>query len=158
MTTMDYAALDGAAVSNQDEEKLGKVDGLFVDDASGTPTWVSVTSGLLNTHHHLVPLAESRFDGETLWVPYSKDDLALAPPHDPDTPLTPDEEQLLYDHYNVGYGTDDTTGPHTGVDAEETGLIAEPDSGAHPVAAGDVDPEPARPARLRRYAPPGDSS
>ena len=98
-------------VTNQDEEKLGKVAGLFVDDTSGVPTWVSVTSGLFGAHHYLLPLAETRFDGEVLWVPYSKDDLAAAPPHDPDVPLTIEEEQLLYDHYNVGYGTDDTTGP-----------------------------------------------
>ncbi|HEY7815097.1 MAG TPA: PRC-barrel domain-containing protein, partial [Nakamurella sp.] len=110
MTMMDFGLLDGASVTNQDEEKLGKVAGLFVDDASGVPTWVSVTSGLFGTHHYLLPLAETRFDGEVLWVPYSKDDLAAAPPHDPDVPLDTEEEQLLYDHYNVGYGTDDTTG------------------------------------------------
>ena len=80
---MDFARLDGASVTNQDEEKLGKVAGLFVDDTSGVPTWVSVTSGLFGAHHYLLPLAESRFDGEVLWVPYSKDDLAAAPPHDP---------------------------------------------------------------------------
>ena len=153
MTTMDYSLLDGAAVTNQDEEKLGKVGGLFVDDASGVPTWVSVTSGLFGSHHYLLPLAESRFDGEVLWVPYSKDDLAAAPPHDPDVPLTADEEQLLYDHYNVGYGTDDATGPHTGVAAEENGLVAEPDSGAHPVDAASVEVIPRSP-RLRPYTRP----
>jgi len=154
MTTMDFARLDGALVTNQDEEKLGKVAGLFVDDASGVPTWVSVTSGLFGAHHYLLPLAESRFDGAALWVPYSKDDLAAAPPHDPDVPLTFEDEQLLYDHYNVGYGTDDTTGPHTGVDAERTGLVAAPASGAHPVDAESMEPV-ARAPRLRRYAPPG---
>jgi PRC-barrel domain len=153
MTTMDFARLDGALVTNQDEEKLGKVAGLFVDDTSGVPTWVSVTSGLFGAHHYLLPLAESRFDGEVLWVPYSKDDLAAAPPHDPDVPLTVEEEQLLYDDYNVGYGTDDTTGPHTGMGVDQTGLVAAPDSGAHPVDADSA--EVARVPRLRRYAPPG---
>jgi hypothetical protein len=155
MTTIDFGLLDGAAVTNQDGEKLGKVDGLFVDDASGVPTWVSVTSGLFGAHHNLLPLAESRFDGEVLWMPYSKDDLAAAPPHDPDVPLTADDEQLLYDHYNVGYGTEDTTGPHTGVAAEQTGLVAEPDSGAHPVDADSVGVV-AREPRLRRYVRPDD--
>jgi PRC-barrel domain len=152
MTTMDFSRLEGAAVTNQDEEKLGKVGGLFVDDASGVPTWVSVASGLFGSRHALVPLAESRFDGETLWVPYSKDDLVAAPPHDPDVALTPDEERLLYDHYNVGYGTYDTTGPHTGVDVDDTGLTPDPDSGAHPADAAEAVPQAV--ARLRRYSPP----
>ena len=63
---MDFKRLDGAPVTNQDEEKLGKVAGLFVDDTSGVPTWVSVTSGLFGAHHYLLPLAESRLDGEVL--------------------------------------------------------------------------------------------
>ena len=150
---MDFGRLDGALVTNQDEEKLGKVAGLFVDDASGIPTWVSVASGLFGARHYLLPLAETRFDGAVLWVPYSKDDLATAPPHDPDVPLTIEDERLLYDHYNVGYGTDDTTGPHTGVDAVQTGLVGSPSSGAHPVDADSLAIVAHEP-RLRRYAPP----
>ncbi len=137
----DFGQLDGAPVSNQDDEKLGKVTGLFADDELGVPTWAAVTSGLFGTHHALVPLAESRFVDGVLLVPYSRDDLAAAPHHDPDQPLGVDEERLLFEHYNVGYGTADTTGPHTGVAPDEE--LAHPHQGAHPVDAG---------ARLRRYS------
>lgn len=139
----DFSTFDGAPVSNQDDERLGKVTGLFADDELGVPTWVAVTSGLFGTHHALVPLAESRFEDGVLLVPYSRDDLAAAPHHDPDQALTVEDEQLLFEHYNVGYGTADTTGPHTGVDAE----VQHPHGGAHL-----VDPQ-APGGRLRRYVP-----
>jgi PRC-barrel domain len=135
----DYGSLDGATVTNEDGEKLGKIEGLFVDDQTNVPTWVAVRSGLFGNHHSLVPLAESKFvDGE-LFVPYSKDDLAIAPHHDPDVPLGVAEEQLLFAHYNVAYGHADTPGPRTGVDPEDTGLTGSPDAGSHPVDLADAD-------------------
>jgi hypothetical protein len=160
----DYSALDGVEVTNEDGEKLGKVGGLFLDDETEIPTWVSVHSGLFGTHQCLVPLAQSRFIEERLFVPYSKDDLALAPHHDPGVALTADQEQTLFAHYNVGYSDADAPGPHTGVEADETGLVGSPDTGSHPVDLAEVDvlaPEVpgvpglprTRATRLRRYEP-----
>jgi sporulation protein YlmC with PRC-barrel domain len=160
----DYSTLDGVEVTNEDGEKLGKVGGLFIDDETGIPTWVSVHSGLFGTHHCLVPLAQARFIEERLFVPYSKDDLVLAPHHDPHVALTADQEQTLFAHYNVGYSDADAPGPHTGVEADETGLVGSPDTGSHPVDLAEVDvlaPEVpgvpglprTRATRLRRYEP-----
>jgi PRC-barrel domain len=159
----DYRRLDGVEVTNQDGERLGKVDGLFVDDRYDVPTWVAVRSGLFGNHHSLVPLAQTRFDEGRLLVPYTKDDLSLAPHHDPDAPLTVDQEQMLYAHYNVGYSDADSPGPHTGVEAYETGLVGSANAGSHPVdldkievLAPDVPGVPGLPTtevapRLRRY-------
>src|SRR5205823_11441987 len=99
----DYRSLDGVEVTDQDGERLGKIDGLFVDDQVEVPTWVAVHSGIFGTHHALLPLAHARFVDGRLLVPYSNDDLALAPHHDPDQPLTVEQEQALFAHYNVGY-------------------------------------------------------
>ena len=109
MEVPDYRRLDGVEVTNQDGEKLGRVDGLFVDDQVNVPTWVAVGSGIFGSHHCLVPLAQTRFVDGRLLVPYSKDDLTLAPHHDPDEPLTVEQEQTLFAHYNVGYS--DADGP-----------------------------------------------
>jgi hypothetical protein len=38
----DYRSLDGVEVTNQDGERLGNIDGLFVDDQLEVPTWVAV--------------------------------------------------------------------------------------------------------------------
>jgi hypothetical protein len=143
MITPDYSQLEGAAVTNQDDEKLGKVSGLFVDDELNVPTWIAVKSGLFGTHTSLIPLAESRFVDSQLLVPYSKDDLVAAPHHDPDVPLSVDEERLLFEHYNVGYGTEGTTGPHTGVDSHQTGLAGSAAAGSHPVVSLDEVTPPA---------------
>lgn len=164
MRVPDYSTLDGVEVTNEDGEKLGKVGGLFLDDETEIPTWVSVHSGLFGTRQCLVPLAQARFIEERLFVPYSKDDLALAPHHDPDVALTADQEQILFAHYNVGYSDADAPGPHTGVEAVETGLVGSPHTGSHPVDPAKVDvlaPEvpgvpglPRTPVtRLRRYEP-----
>lgn len=163
--TPDYRELDGAEVTNQDGEKLGKVSGLFVDDDLEIPTWVAVRSGLFGNHHCLVPLAQTRFADHRLLVPYSKDDLALAPHHDPDAELTVEQERALFEHYNVGYSDADAPGPHTGVEIEQTGLVGSLESGAHPVDAEEIQVlapavpgVPGLPAvestrRLRRYQP-----
>ena len=166
MEIPDYRRLDGVEVTNQDGEKLGKVDGLFVDDQVNVPTWVAVGSGIFGSHHSLVPLAQTRFVDGRLLVPYSKDDLTLAPHHDPDEPLTVEQEHTLFAHYNVGYSDADSPGPHTGVEAHQTGLTGSPDAGSHPVdlaavqmLAPEVPGVPGLPTatvspRLRRYRPP----
>jgi PRC-barrel domain len=161
----DYRSLDGVEVTNQDGERLGKIYGLFVDDQVDVPTWVAVHSGFFGTHHALLPLAQARFVDGRLLVPYAKDDLALAPHHDPDQPLTVEQEQTLFAHYNVGYSDADTPGPHTGVEANETGLTGSPDAGSHPVDLAEVEvlapgvpgvpglPTARVSPRLRRYQP-----
>jgi hypothetical protein len=144
----------------------GHVVGLFVDDASNTPTWVAVRSGLFGHRHSLVPLAQSRWADGRLLVAYTRDDLASAPHGDPDVALDAIQERELFEHYNVGYSDVDLPGPRTGVDAEETGLTGTPEAGSHPVdfGSGDVDAAavpgvPGLPAtewtpRLRRQARP----
>lgn len=84
-------------------------------------------------------LAQSRFLDGRLLVPYSKDDLAITPHHDPELALTVEEEQALFAHYNVGYSDADGPGPHTGVDATQTGLTGTPDAGSHPVDIAEID-------------------
>ncbi len=165
MQVPDYRSLEGAELTNEFDEKLGKIVGLFVDDVSSVPTWVAVRSGLFGRHQSLVPLAEARWvDGRVL-VPYTRDDLVIAPHSDPDVALTAEQEQELFAHYNVGYGVVEAPGPHTGVHPEDTGLTGSPDAGSHPidldegdVLAAGVPGVPGLPMievspRLRRYQP-----
>ena len=50
MEVPDYRRLDGVEVTNQDGEKLGRVDGLFVDDQVNVPTRIAVGSGRQHMH------------------------------------------------------------------------------------------------------------
>jgi len=108
-------SIDGLPVTNQDGEDLGHVAEVFVDPHEAKPSWIAVVKGRIRRRHRLVPLEQSRLTDDAVIVPYSDDDLSLAPEHDPSEPLDPAEEKLLVDHYNVGYPTIGTTGPHTGV-------------------------------------------
>ncbi|MDP9117610.1 MAG: PRC-barrel domain-containing protein [Actinomycetota bacterium] len=138
MLVPDYHSLEGAQVTNEFDEKLGTVVGLFVDDVLDLPTWVAVRSGLFGRHHSLVPLAHARWADGRLLVPYTNDDLAVAPHNDPDVALTVKQEQELFAHYNVGYSDAGQPGPHTGVEADDTGLAGAPEAGSHPVDLDDV--------------------
>lgn len=162
MDVPDYDRLDGADVVNDVDEHLGTVSGLFVDDESQTPTWVAVRSGLFGRHHSLVPLAQARWIEGQLFVPYTVDDLHAAPHNDPDAALDAEQEQALFEHYNVGYSDRDRPGPHTGVEADDTGLTGTAEAGSHPIGFGSSEIEPDtvagvpglpvvdRPTRLRR--------
>lgn len=112
-----HARLRGVVVSNQDGERLGRVETVFVDARDRRARWISVANGWFRRRHRLLPLFGSRLsaDGTVLLVPYAHDDVVSAPEHAPDENLDRAEERLLAEHYNVGYGTASTTGPHTGV-------------------------------------------
>lgn len=166
MLVPNYDVLDGAEVWNDLDEKLGTVGGLFIDDVSSTPTWVAVRSGLFGRHHSLVPLAQALWAQERLLVPYTSDELSAAPHSDPDEPLDAEAEQQLFAYYNVGFSDRDRPGPHTGVDATDTGLVGTQDAGSHLVdfGSGEADaagapgvpglPVTSMPPRLTRYQSP----
>jgi len=127
-----------AGVRGADAQKIGGVSRVYLDDQTGAPAWVTVKTGLFGSHESFVPVAEATFDGEehTLYVPYTKDQVRDAPRTDPETELTPAEEDALYAHYGLPAAT-----------AER----AEPASDDAPAPADD-DAEPRAPAE-ETYAP-----
>jgi hypothetical protein len=105
MTLDIETALDwrGRTVVDRDGDKIGKFDELYLDDADN-PAWAAVTTGLFGMRQTFVPLSEARADGDVLQVPFGKDVVKDAPNVDPDTQLSPEEENLLYRHYGVRGG------------------------------------------------------
>jgi uncharacterized protein (TIGR02271 family) len=101
--TSDPAQLRGATAYGSDGDKLGKVEEVFLDDATGRPEWAAIKTGLFGGNASLVPLQEADFDGSDLRVPYTKDALKSAPSHDVDQPLSVDDEAELYRHYGLAY-------------------------------------------------------
>jgi stress response protein YsnF len=99
-TALDWR---GRTVVDRDGDKIGKFDELYLDDADN-PAWAAVTTGLFGMRQTFVPLSEARADGDVLQVPFGKDLVKDAPNVDPDTQLSPDEEELLYRHYGVRGG------------------------------------------------------
>src|SRR4051794_4867012 len=95
----DPAQLSGLAVTGPDGQKLGKVDGVFLDNATHRPEWAAVKSGLFGSHVSLLPLAAADLAGDELRVPFGKDALESAPHHDPDRELSAQDERELFEHY-----------------------------------------------------------
>jgi uncharacterized protein YrrD len=44
------SALAGAPVRSSDGEKLGKIEAIYLDDATDAPEWAAVKSGLFGGH------------------------------------------------------------------------------------------------------------
>jgi uncharacterized protein (TIGR02271 family) len=102
-------------------DKLGTIDAIYLDDETGQPEWATVTSGMFTAKIAFVPLAQAQDTGDSVQVPYDKDQVTDAPSMEADGNLSQDEEAELYRHYGLDYsehrsdsglpaGTDDTVG------------------------------------------------
>ena len=84
-------------------DKLGKIDAIYLDDETGQPEWALITSGLFTAKATFVPLAQSQATGDSVQVPYGKDQVKDAPGMEADGRLSQDEEAELYRHYGLEY-------------------------------------------------------
>ena len=84
-------------------DKLGKIDAIYLDDETGQPEWALVTSGLFSAKATFVPLAQSQAAGDSVQVPYGKDQVKDAPGMEAEGQLSQDEEAELYRHYGLDY-------------------------------------------------------
>ncbi|MEV0338049.1 PRC and DUF2382 domain-containing protein [Nocardia sp. NPDC050713] len=92
----------GSTVYDRDGDKVGRVKKIYVDNASGFPTWIAVSTGLFG-HDSLVPLAgaEHRRDRSALQVRVGKDEVKSAPYLDEDGNISQRSERELFDHYHL---------------------------------------------------------
>jgi PRC-barrel domain len=84
-------------------DKLGTIDAIYLDDDTGQPEWATVTTGLFGTKTIFVPLAQAQSTGDSVQVPYHKDQVTDAPKVDADGQLSQGEEAELYRHYGLDY-------------------------------------------------------
>jgi Domain of unknown function (DUF2382) len=103
----------GAIAEDRDGNALGTVTAVFVDDASGQPTWVALTSGVHAAADPadvpvVAPITGAVLTDGRLRLTVPSDAVRAAPhPASPER-LSPEEEGLLRDHYRGGgAGTDD---------------------------------------------------
>jgi uncharacterized protein (TIGR02271 family) len=84
-------------------DKLGTIDAIYLDDETGQPEWATVTSGLFTATIAFVPLAQAQDTGDSVQVPYDKQQVKNAPTMEADGQLSQDEEAELYRHYGLDY-------------------------------------------------------
>ncbi len=118
----------GRTIVGSDGEKLGKISDIYEDPDTGKPEWATVTSGLFGTKSNFVPLAGAAPDGEGVRAQVTKDQVKDAPGVEADGELSEQEEQRLFEHYNVPYTQEGSTTaegqPNAGrgqTDREQTG-------------------------------------
>ncbi|MGY1832714.1 DUF2382 domain-containing protein [Geodermatophilus sp. SYSU D01180] len=103
LSERDLSAAIGSTVQGPDGERIGTVESFFVDDRTGAPTWVAVSTGLFGTRHSIVPATQATFDDGVLSVPVHKDAVRSAP-HLGGDHLGPEEEAALRQHYGLAAG------------------------------------------------------
>src|SRR4051795_9263979 len=129
----------GCEVVDQDGDKVGKLDEIYIDRETSKPEWAVVNTGLFGRKSSFVPLKDALREGEMIRVPYQKEHINEAPSVDPDGEISPEEEQRVYAHYGLEYSqTQSGSGLPEGETAAgtETGRGGESGAGTAAAAAG----------------------
>jgi uncharacterized protein (TIGR02271 family) len=118
-TTEELQDMEGQTAVDVNGAKLGKIGQIYVDDRTGQPLWVTITTGMFGTKQSFAPLHGSRPDGGDLHLAVTKDMVTDAPGVEADGHIKDSENEALYTYYD-GYlgGRDgiqghDTSGPAT---------------------------------------------
>jgi uncharacterized protein (TIGR02271 family) len=145
MITQDQLEkLTGATAYDRDGDKVGKIGAVYYDDRTNEPTWVTVHTGLFGTNESFVPVQGADVAGDRVTVAYDKATIKDAPNIGEDGHLSPQDEERLYRHYGVDYGTGTGTGTATGTGYTETAgrtsnVAGTTETGRHGFAGDDVE-------------------
>ena len=101
-TTEDLQNMEGQTAVDVNGAKLGKIGQIYVDDQTGQPLWVTITTGMFGTKQSFAPLHGSRPDGGDLHLAVTKDMVTDAPGVEADGHIEDSENQALYTYYD-GY-------------------------------------------------------
>lgn len=99
-TDIDPRHLIGRKAFDRSGVKIGTVDEVYLDDATGEPEWAAVRTGLFG-RDAFVPLEPSLLVNDELRVPYDKALIKDAPDFGVSRHLSPEQELQLYRHYGL---------------------------------------------------------
>jgi uncharacterized protein (TIGR02271 family) len=94
-----WGNLVGATAIDSDGNKIGKVGQVYLNDMTGEPEWVTVSTGMFGTRESLAPLHGAQAGGGELRLAVSKQQVKDAPNIDADGDLGGGETDALYQHY-----------------------------------------------------------
>jgi hypothetical protein len=96
----DFAAWPGRDVLGPGGDRLGAVELIFLDEATGTPEWVLVR---LDDGAAFVPLAGAGVEERSIRVAQDRELVLAAPQVEVGETLSVNDEQRLYEHYGLDY-------------------------------------------------------
>ncbi len=91
--------LTGLTAVDADGDKIGNVGQVYLDDDSGQPAWVTVSTGMFGTRQSFAPLYGSSVGDGQLVLAVPKQLVKDAPNVDNDGHLADTEVAALYQHY-----------------------------------------------------------
>jgi uncharacterized protein (TIGR02271 family) len=156
MTTQNVTEWRGQTLLDNDGEKIGTIEEIYLDTDTDQPEWALVKTGLFGGKGTFVPLQQANPRGDGVQVPFEKGHVKDAPNIEPDGELSRSEERRLYEHFGLGYG--DTQSGSIGGNGDEP--VGRDTSGPttddamtrseEELAVGTAQRETGR-ARLRKY-------
>ncbi|MCX5055128.1 MULTISPECIES: PRC-barrel domain-containing protein [unclassified Streptomyces] len=99
-TDIDPRNLIGRKAFDRSGTKLGTIDEVYLDDATGVPEWAAIRTGLFS-RDAFVPLKPSELVEGTLHVPFDRSLIKDAPDFGVGRHLSPEQELQLYHHYGL---------------------------------------------------------
>ena len=100
LTLEELLARRGDGVYSSENERIGKIEEIFVDQETDRPEWIGIGTGLFNTKRVLVPVHGARLEHDGFYVPYGKDAVKDSPDIDADA-ISEDTERGLYAYYGL---------------------------------------------------------
>ncbi|MHA7280226.1 YsnF/AvaK domain-containing protein [Arthrobacter sp. MDT2-2] len=97
----------GANVLSEDGAVLGPMGQLYVDDATGEPSWVTVATHKVGNPESFAPLSGATLEGRDVRLPYTHAKVYDSPKMSQDGHLSPEEEQHLLRYYGLMAAKDD---------------------------------------------------
>ena len=131
-TPAKWDNLIGRAAVGSDGGKLGKVGQIYLDEATGQPAWVTVSTGMFGTRQSFAPLDNADVRGDQLVLAVPQRLVKDAPNIEDDGHLNDSETFALYQHYagylvrgprraeDAGYGWSDTGTTAAGAQGHDT--------------------------------------
>jgi uncharacterized protein (TIGR02271 family) len=96
----DVRAAHGTPLYSSDGEKIGKVEEIFYDEATGRPEWIGIGTGFFGTKRVLVPVQGASVDADGFRVPHTKERVKDSPDIESDE-ISESSERALYEYYGL---------------------------------------------------------
>src|SRR3954447_4739735 len=146
-TREDVLSWRGQDMVDNDGDKIGKIEEIYLDAETNEPEWAVVTTGLFGTKQTFVPIQDASQTGDGVRVPFEKATVKDAPKIDPDGRLSQEEERELYRHYGRDYAdfsgpggsSTGTTGTTTTTDTTDRGVLDSERGAGHDTSGPNTD-------------------
>jgi hypothetical protein len=148
MTDYDLDSLlgwRGRTVRDRNDEKIGKIGDLYLDEETDRPAYAGVRTGLLGRRESIIPLEGIKERDEELIAPYDAELVRNAPAIDPDEALDEAEQQRLARHYDATPPSSQGRNAETDADAGAEMIRSEEE-----VVTGTTAMRPAERVRIRK--------